>query len=75
LEATAHGLNTCWISVSFDRKAASSIISIAKNEKVLTVSPIGHSPQEPSLTEKSMMSLFKLHKRKPLSAQANGMEE
>jgi hypothetical protein len=75
LEATANGLNTCWISGSFDRKAASSLTGIAKNEKVLTVSPIGHSPQEPSLTEKSMMSLFRPHKRRPLSALANGLEE
>jgi len=75
LEATANGLNTCWVSGSFDRKAASSIIGIAKNEKVLTVSPIGHSPQEPSLTEKSMMSLFRPHKRRPLSALASGLEE
>jgi hypothetical protein len=74
LEATANGLNTCWISGSFDRKAASSITGIAKNEKVLAVSPIGHSPQEPSLTEKSMMSLFKPHKRKPLSALADSLE-
>ena len=75
LEATANGLNTCWISGSFDRKAASYLTGITKNEKVLTVSPIGHSSQEPSLTERSMMSLFKPHKRKPLSALAGGLEE
>ena len=31
LEATANGLNTCWISGSFDRTAASYLTGITKN--------------------------------------------
>lgn len=75
LEATAKGLNTCWVAGTFDRRAASAIADIAKNERILTISPIGHATQAHSLTERTMIGMFKPHNRKPLSALADGLEE
>ena len=75
LEATAKGLNTCWVAGTFDRRAASASIGIAKNERILAISPIGHATQERSLTERTMIGLFRPHNRKPLSELADGLEE
>ena len=75
LEATTMGLNTCWVAGSFRRKAVSSIVGIAKNERVIAVSPIVHALDNYTLGEKILPAIVRARKRKPLSELTNGLDE
>jgi nitroreductase len=74
LEATAMDLATCWVAGTFNRKATYSIVSIGKKEKVLAVTPIGHSPKKYSRIERTMMGFIAPHRRKPLAELTTGID-
>jgi nitroreductase len=67
LEATALGLATCWVGGFFRPEGVRSQIDIKEGEKVLSVTPVGHSPAEKSGQEKIMSGLVKSRLRKPLA--------
>ena len=63
LEATALGLNTCWVGGFFRRDAVAKQIDLQNNEQVLAVTPIGYSKDEVDRVGIST----KVHKRKNLN--------
>jgi len=75
LEATARGLNTCWVAGSFRRKAASAAIGTARNERVIAVSPIGYAQDSYSFGERILPAIVHARRRKPLSELTIGLEE
>jgi nitroreductase len=67
LEATALGLGTCWVGGYFRPEAVKSQISVAKNERVLAVTPVGIPVDSFSFQEKLMTGFGYMHRRKRLS--------
>jgi nitroreductase len=63
LEATALGLNTCWVGGFFRREAVEKQIDLQDKEQVLAITPVGYSKDE--LNRVGVTS--KTHKRKALS--------
>ncbi len=72
LEATALGMATCWVAGFFRENAANVIASIAQDERVFAVSPVGFAPEPLSFEEKIMTGFGRTHKRKPLSELISG---
>lgn len=62
LEATALGLNSCWVGGFFRREAVLKQIDIQDNERVLAITPIGYSEEQADRVGVSS----KLHRRKDL---------
>ncbi len=67
LHATALGLDTCWIGGFFDPKIARSLASLAPGERIVAVSPVGHTAGEKNLPERLMGRMVGSATRKPLS--------
>jgi hypothetical protein len=63
LEATALGLNTCWVAGFFDRKKASAQLKLAESERLLAVSPLGYAVKNEDMEEK-VMSGFGRHRQR-----------
>jgi len=68
LEATALGLQTCWVGGFFRRDAVDACLRLAAGEKVFAVTPVGHAPDVLSGAEKLMKGFVKATQRKPLAA-------
>lgn len=75
LEATAMRLDTCWVAGTFRRKATSSLLGIASNEKVIAVTPVGYALEDRSFGERILPTIIRARKRKPLYELASGMDE
>ena len=75
LEATAMGLNTCWVAGFFRPSAVVQRLTLSAHERVLAVSPIGYSPEEKTLGEKILKGFTSSRKRKPLSELVSGLPE
>lgn len=67
LEATALGLNTCWVAGFFKPESVASLIEIKGNERVLAVTPLGYARRFESLEEKLMTGFGSTHRRLPFS--------
>ncbi len=67
LEATALGLNTCWVAGFFKPESVSSLVEIKSNERVLAVTPVGYARRFESLEEKLMTGFGRTHRRVPIS--------
>jgi len=74
LEATALGLNTCWVAGFFRPECVSSIIEIENNERVLAVTPIGYAAEAQSLEERLTTGFGLTHNRVPISKLIAGKE-
>jgi hypothetical protein len=74
LEATALGLDTCWVGGFFSREKAASYAVLAPEEQVFAVSPLGYAQATTSFSEKMLKRMAKSHKRKPLEEIAPGIE-
>jgi len=74
LEATALGLNTCWVAGFFKPKSVASLVGIKSNERVLAVTPVGYARRFESLEEKLMTGFGRTHKRLSISRLVNGIE-
>ncbi len=72
LEATALGLNTCWVAGFFRPEMVASLVEIKDNERVLAVTPVGFASRFESLTERLMTGFGLTHRRLPLSKLVNG---
>jgi len=73
LEATASGLNTCWVAGFFRRETVASLIDVSDKEQVLAVTPVGYAQQSESWEEKSMTRFGRSHNRLPLSRLVRGL--
>ena len=71
LEATALGLNTCWVTGFFKPESVASLVEIKSNERVLAVTPIGYARRFESLEEKLMTGFGRTHRRLPVSKLLN----
>jgi nitroreductase len=74
LEATALGLNTCWVGGFFRPESVASIVEISKNERVLAVTPVGYALSFESTEEKLMTGFGRTHKRLPIPRLVSGLE-
>jgi nitroreductase len=72
LEATALGLNTCWVAGFFRPESVASLVEIKNNERVLAVTPVGYASRFESLTERLMTGFGLTHRRLPLSKLVSG---
>jgi len=75
LEVTALGLGACWVGKSFDRRIASSLVTMKGQERVLAIAAVGYPAGKTSFEERLVTGFGKLHKRKPLAALVSGMPE
>jgi len=73
LEATALGLNTCWVAGFFRRETVASLIDVSDKEQVLAVTPVGYAQQSESWEEKLMSRFGRSHNRRPLSKLVRGL--
>ena len=71
LEATALGLNTCWVAGFFKPESVTSLVEIKSNERVLAVTPVGYARRFESLEEKLMTGFGRTHRRLPVSKLLN----
>lgn len=72
LEATALGLNTCWVGGFFRPENVASLIKLGNNERVLAVTPVGYAQRFESFEEKVMTGFGRNHKRLPISTLVTG---
>lgn len=75
LEATALGLATCWVGGFFRPEVAAFLAGTLKNEKVLSVTPVGYAAENDSLEERVMSGFGRHSNRKPLSEIVTGLRE
>jgi hypothetical protein len=73
LEATALGLNTCWVAGFFRLEIADSLGKVDNNERVLAVTPVGYAREFESWKEKLMAGFDRSHNRLPLSKFVKGL--
>jgi nitroreductase len=73
LEATALGLNTCWVAGFFRPEVVTSLIEVNKSEQVLAVTPVGYSREHESWEEKLMSRFGRSHNRLALSRLVRGL--
>jgi len=74
LEATALGLNTCWVASFFSRGKVASLIEIKSNERVLAVTPVGYALSGESFFEKLMTGFGRTRRRLQVSRLVSGVE-
>lgn len=72
LEATALGLNTCWVAGFFRPETVASLVEIKDNERVLAVTPVGYTRGFESLAERLMTGFGLTHRRFSLSKLVSG---
>ena len=75
LEATSHGLGTCWVALTYNAKAVKSLVKLGQNEKLICVSPVGYTTETWSLEEKAFSGFGAYHQRKPLQSMVSGQAE
>ena len=75
LEATTLDIGTCWVGGFFRPDEVNRQIPIAKNERVLAVTPVGIPQDFLSFQEKLMIGVGRLHKRKRLSELVSGTQK
>jgi len=68
------GLATCWVGGFFRPKVAGSVVGIARDEKVLAVTPVGRAVERATREEAVMTLLGRNHRRKPLAELVSGLE-
>lgn len=73
LEATALGLDTCWVGGFFRPEIAGSLVKVSNNERVLAVTPVGYAREFESWQEKLMTRFGRSRSRLPLSKLARGL--
>ena len=73
LEATALGLNTCWVGGFFRPEIVASLIEVSRREQVLAITPVGYARERESWEEKLMSRFGRSHNRLPLSKLVRGL--
>ncbi len=75
LEATALGLDTCWIGGFFSATRTRQLVELQPGESVFAVSPVGHAATRVMLIERGMQRIAKSHQRKCVAELAPGLGE
>ena len=75
LEATALGLGTCWVALTYNAKAVKSLVKLGPTEKLICVSPVGYTTETWSFEEKAFSGFGANHQRKPLQSMVSGLAE
>lgn len=75
LEATSHGLGTCWVALTYNAKAVKLLVKLRQNEKLICVSPVGYTTETWSFEEKVLSGFGANHQRKPLQGMVSGLPE
>jgi hypothetical protein len=75
LEATALGLGTCWVALTFRSKSALAMLKLDKGEKLIGVSPVGYATDVLTFEERAFTGFGANHQRKPFSTMVSGMPE
>ncbi|MDD5397851.1 MAG: nitroreductase family protein [Dehalococcoidia bacterium] len=75
LGATSLDLGTCWVALTYNTRAVKSIIKLEKTEKLICVSPVGHTTEKWSFEEKVLTGFGSNHQRKPLTAMVSGLPQ
>ncbi len=66
LEATAHGLGTCWIGGRFEPSRTNVNIELEPGERLVAVTPVGYSSESYNITRHFISKLFPHRERKSL---------
>ncbi|MBI9043552.1 MAG: hypothetical protein JEZ06_03650 [Anaerolineaceae bacterium] len=64
LYLTTLGIGTCWLGGRFRKQHAMSHISLADNEIIPAITPIGYPIEKPRLKERMMRTILQARKRK-----------
>jgi hypothetical protein len=75
LDATAAGLETCWIAASFDAERTGKLAELGEGEKVHAITPLGHAPKTVGFSERLMRASLRARHRLPLDTVAPGSEK
>lgn len=72
LEATALGLDTCWVGGFFRPEAVKQSLRLEGREEVLAVSPVGYAIMKKDLAERTLSGFSRSRRRKPLDEIVSG---
>jgi len=75
LDATAAGLDTCWIAASFDAEHTGTLVELAEYEKVHAITALGHATKTVRASERLMRASLRARHRLPLDTIAPGHEQ
>jgi nitroreductase len=75
LEATALGLDTCWVGGFFSAARTKQLAELAAGERVLAVSPVGHAVGDVAFSERGMQRMAGSHARKAVAEIAPGLKD
>jgi nitroreductase len=73
LEATALGLNNCWVGNAFSSKKAGTLVEMNDDERLIAVSPLGYAVKSQSFKDKVMTGFGRTHKRLPAKNLISGL--
>lgn len=72
LEATALGLDTCWVAGFFSAAKVAELVSLDPRERVYAVSPVGFATRDLGLVERGMRGMAHAHVRRMVDEIAPG---
>lgn len=72
LEATALGLDTCWIGGSVRRGVVASQLGLEPHEHVYSISALGYARERATVGERATSGMVRARKRRPLETIALG---
>ena len=75
LEATALGLDTCWVGGFFNPEKVGKQIDIASNERILAITPIGYAREFETFQEKLFSGFGLNHRRIHLEKLISGIPQ
>ena len=75
LEATALGLDTCWIGGGVRREVVASLLGLDTHEHVYSISALGYARERATFGERATSGMVRAHKRRPLETIAPGAAE
>jgi nitroreductase len=73
LEATRLGLGTCWVAGMFDREAAQRLFALEPDERVISVTPVGHPLERKQFVERMMSAAVRSAARRQIEEIAPGL--
>lgn len=74
LDATAMGLDTCWLGGTFSRKRFDAATRIPEQMKIVAVSPVGHRTPSTRFAERVARAMVGATKRKPFDKLFTGID-
>jgi nitroreductase len=65
LDLTTAGIGTCWLGGRFRKQEAMSHLSMAENEIIPAITPLGYAAENQRLQERMIRNVLRANKRKP----------